>query len=105
MNVVKIYSSLSYYLDDLLVVGFGCLDASALLNRVEQFSRDVQTMREMLQEKATLTRLHCADMKINYIMITYDHMPITVLCNLCSKINMLCVTPQQTVLMKETGLA
>ncbi|XP_065136242.1 uncharacterized protein [Paramisgurnus dabryanus] len=42
----------SYYLDDLPVIGFGSLDASALLSRVEQLSRDLQTVRETLREQA-----------------------------------------------------
>lgn len=41
----------SHYLYDLLVVGFGSLDASAHLSRVEQLCSEVWTMRVMLQEQ------------------------------------------------------
>lgn len=42
----------SHYLDDLPVIGFGSLDASALLSRVEQLSRELQAVRETLGEQA-----------------------------------------------------
>ncbi|KAK7915620.1 hypothetical protein WMY93_011381 [Mugilogobius chulae] len=44
----------SYYLDDLPVVGFGSMDASALLSRVEQLSREVLTLSKTLQTQVNV---------------------------------------------------
>ncbi|KAK9961749.1 hypothetical protein ABG768_007149 [Culter alburnus] len=41
----------SHYLDELPPVGFGNMDASALLSRVEQLSREVSNLREALESQ------------------------------------------------------
>lgn len=44
----------SHYLDDLPVVGFGSMDASALLGRVETLSREVIAMRKALEQQTNV---------------------------------------------------
>ncbi|KAL0199979.1 hypothetical protein M9458_003166, partial [Cirrhinus mrigala] len=44
----------SHYLDKLPLVGFGNMDASALLSRLERLSREVSSMREALETQATV---------------------------------------------------
>ncbi|ROL51267.1 hypothetical protein DPX16_1509 [Anabarilius grahami] len=44
----------SHYLDELPPVGFGNIDASALLSRVEQLSREVSSLREALEAQASV---------------------------------------------------
>ena len=44
----------SHYLDELPLVGFGNMDASALLSRVEQLNREVSCLRGAMEAQATV---------------------------------------------------
>ncbi|XP_059188564.1 F-box only protein 2-like isoform X3 [Centropristis striata] len=45
----------SYHLDELPPVGFGSMDASALLSRLERLSQEVSTLREALETQASVS--------------------------------------------------
>ncbi|XP_016522438.1 uncharacterized protein LOC107834933 [Poecilia formosa] len=44
----------SHYLDELSPVGFGSMDASALLSRMERLSRDVLSLKEAMETQASV---------------------------------------------------
>lgn len=50
----------SHYLDDLPPVGFGNTDASALLGRVDQLSREVSSLRGALEAQVRVSENHGA---------------------------------------------
>ncbi|XP_014829413.1 PREDICTED: uncharacterized protein LOC106908000 [Poecilia mexicana] len=46
----------SHYLDELPPVGFGSMDASALLSRMERLSRDVLSLKEAMEIQASVNK-------------------------------------------------